>query len=337
MASAMIQVLGFTLAALAVCVVGDDGSCKSTPAVQADYSLVLAGTRKSGIAFSDLPGFTRSVYQRDHALITPESRVWSPHPGWTNSLTSHLMSPASGASFSMFLAVMQAEGSAAPAVRSSVERFVLVMEGAAQVTGPEADTVQLAANHWVYFPPNTTARLTSSSGAGLLVWERVYAAQGSPAFQHGFVDDSPLLATPGEVFQLRKLLPQTLDYDFNIHVMDFQPGEHLNVKMRMAVVVVVVVVVVVAVVVVVVAVVVVVVAVVVVVVVVAVQEIHYNQHGLMLLEGKGIYRLADNWYPVQAGDAVWMAPYVLQWYAALGTTRTRYIINKDTTVDPLFS
>ncbi|KAL6763270.1 RmlC-like cupin domain-containing protein [Haematococcus lacustris] len=296
MASAMIQVLGFTLAALAVCVVGDDGSCKSTPAVQADYSLVLAGARKSGIAFSDLPGFTRSVYQRDHALITPESRVWSPHPGWTNSLTSHLMSPASGASFSMFLAVMQAEGSAAPAVRSSVERFVLVMEGAAQVTGPEADTLQLAANHWVYFPPNTTARLTSSSGAGLLVWERVYAAQGSPAFQHGFVDDSPLLATPGEVFQLRKLLPQTLDYDFNIHVMDFQPGEHLNVK-----------------------------------------EIHYNQHGLMLLEGKGIYRLADNWYPVQAGDAVWMAPYVLQWYAALGTTRTRYIINKDTTVDPLFS
>eukprot|EP00967_Tisochrysis_lutea_P053479 scaffold66568_cov17-Tisochrysis_lutea.AAC.1 len=119
------------------------------------------------------------------------------------------------------------------------------------------------------------------------------------------------------------------------------------------------------------------------------QEVHYNQHGLMLLDGKGIYRLADKWYPVQvkhmvvtltskgksvtakdrcrggcnevekrlrgltstsgrkarneqnsvhvhaayfltvfgtaswflqAGDAIWMAPYVVQWYAALGTT-----------------
>jgi glyoxylate utilization-related uncharacterized protein len=25
------------------------------------------------------------------------------------------------------------------------------------------------------------------------------------------------------------------------------------------------------------------------------QEIHYNQHGLLLLQGKGIYRLADKW------------------------------------------
>ena len=44
-----------------------------------------------------------------------------------------------------------------------------------------------------------------------------------------------------------------------------------------------------------------------------VKEIHYNQHGLMLLEGKGIYRLNDKWYSVQAGDVIWMAPFVTQW------------------------
>lgn len=32
--------------------------------------------------FADLPGFTRSVYKRDHALITPESHVFSPLPDW---------------------------------------------------------------------------------------------------------------------------------------------------------------------------------------------------------------------------------------------------------------
>ena len=57
-----------------------------------------------------------------------------------------------------------------------------------------------------------------------------------------------------------------------------------------------------------------------------VKEIHYNQHGLLLLQGQGIYRLADSWYPVQAGDAIWMAPYVLQWYGALGTQTSRYIL-----------
>lgn len=61
-----------------------------------------------------------------------------------------------------------------------------------------------------------------------------------------------------------------------------------------------------------------------------VKEIHHNQHGLFLLEGQGIYRLGDKWFPVTAGDAIWMAPFVVQWYGALGNTRSRYIINKDT-------
>lgn len=56
------------------------------------------------------------------------------------------------------------------------------------------------------------------------------------------------------MFVLRKLMPATDEYDFNIHVMDFQPGQYLYIK-----------------------------------------EIHYNQHGLLLLQGQGIYR----W--VQAG------------------------------------
>ena len=42
-------------------------------------------------------------------------------------------------------------------------------------------------------------------------------------------------------------------------------------------------------------------------------------------------------YPVQAGDAIWMAPYVVQWYAALGNQNSRYILYKDTTLDPLIA
>lgn len=32
------------------------------------------------------------------------------------------------------------------------------------------------------------------------------------------------------------------------------------------------------------------------------QEVHYNQHGLLLLEGQGIYRLGDEWYAPDATD-----------------------------------
>jgi hypothetical protein len=65
------------------------------------------------------------------------------------------------------------------------------------------------------------------------VYERVYAMAGGATFLHGSVDEQPVLPSGGaEVFVLRKLLPQTLEYDFNIHVMDFRPGEHLMVKVR---------------------------------------------------------------------------------------------------------
>ena len=63
-----------------------------------------------------------------------------------------------------------------------------------------------------------------------MVYERLYALSGQPVLSHGNVEASPLLPTAGEVFDLRKLLPQTGDYDFNVHVMDFKPGEFLFVK-----------------------------------------------------------------------------------------------------------
>lgn len=58
-------------------------------------------------------------------------------------------------------------------------------------------------------------------------------------------------------------------------------------------------------------------------------EIHYMEHGLLMLAGGGIYKLGDCWYPVTAGDFIWMAPYCPQWFGALGKTPAKYLIYKD--------
>jgi (S)-ureidoglycine aminohydrolase len=58
-------------------------------------------------------------------------------------------------------------------------------------------------------------------------------------------------------------------------------------------------------------------------------EIHVMEHGLLMLEGEGIYRLGDSWYPVQAGDFIWMRAYCPQWFGALGKTPAKYLIYKD--------
>jgi (S)-ureidoglycine aminohydrolase len=58
-------------------------------------------------------------------------------------------------------------------------------------------------------------------------------------------------------------------------------------------------------------------------------ESHVMEHGLLMLEGGGIYRLGDRWYPVAAGDFIWMAPYCPQWFGALGNKPAKYLIYKD--------
>ncbi|KAL6779772.1 GIP1 [Auxenochlorella protothecoides x Auxenochlorella symbiontica] len=269
-------------------------TCSLTSTIAWDYTAAIPGLKASQLVFDDVPGFTRSVQRDTYSLIAPESQVWQPHPRWPGALTAHLISPAVKANFAMFFAKLGLN-STGTSPATGVERFIFVLGGelTLDVVGENAP-VQLTYNDYAYLPPGQEHSLSTSSEASLLVFERRYAGQGSPDFVHGHTEDSPLLPVPGEVFRLRKLVPQTPAYDFNIHIMDFSPGEHLNVK-----------------------------------------EMHYNQHGLLLLAGKGIYRLNEDWHAVQAGDVIWMAPYVPQWYAALGTQPTRYLIYKDTTLDPL--
>ncbi|WOL06113.1 (S)-ureidoglycine aminohydrolase [Canna indica] len=280
---------------------GEEGFCSVPPSVVADSSTKplywkVTNPTLAPTHLQDLPGFTRSVYKRDHALITPESHVFSPLPDWVDSLGAYLITPAMGAHFTMYLAKMQ-KNSRSGLPPKDVERLVFVVEGSVIFSNGSMTNHKLHVDSYVYLPPNDEHLLKCDMTATILIFERrLYSSLENhyPEQILGSTEKQPLLETPGEVFELRKLLPTSSHYDFNIHIMDFQPGEYLNVK-----------------------------------------EVHYNQHGLLLLEGQGIYRLGDDWYPVQAGDVIWMAPFVPQWYAALGKTRTRYLLYKDVNRNPL--
>ena len=64
-------------------------------------------------------------------------------------------------------------------------------------------------------------------------------------------------------------------------------------------------------------------------------EMHIMEHGLLMLSGGGIYRLDEEWYPVTAGDFIWMGPYCPQWFGALGKDPAKYLIYKDWNRHPL--
>ena len=220
--------------------------------------------------------------------------------------------------------VKMSSGCVAAEPLPGVERFLLVLEGSIVCTylgdrkydeevsfrvaasGPVAPHPEGRSGDYVFFPADDAGHSVEcdEDGTVVLMFEQRYRPPGGHTasrprnFLYGFVDDQPTL-DPGapEVFGLRKLLPLDETYDFNIHVMDFEPGQFLHCN-----------------------------------------EMHYNQHGMLMLEGQGVYRLGEkHWYHVRAGDAIYMAPYVPQWYAALEPGRTRYVLYKDTYRDPLLS
>ena len=63
-------------------------------------------------------------------------------------------------------------------------------------------------------------------------------------------------------------------------------------------------------------------------------ETHVMEHGMLFLEGGGVYRLGDDWHPVTAGDTLWIAPYCPQWFIAAGPGPARYIYYKDINRSP---
>jgi (S)-ureidoglycine aminohydrolase len=59
------------------------------------------------------------------------------------------------------------------------------------------------------------------------------------------------------------------------------------------------------------------------------EETHVMEHGLYVLEGKGVYRLNRDWVEVEAGDFLWLRAFCPQACYAAGPGRFRYLLYKD--------
>jgi (S)-ureidoglycine aminohydrolase len=64
-------------------------------------------------------------------------------------------------------------------------------------------------------------------------------------------------------------------------------------------------------------------------------ETHVMEHGLLFLQGKGLYFLDGEWMEVESNDFIWMGPYCPQSFYATGPTPSRYIYYKNVNRDIL--
>lgn len=238
-----------------------------------------------------LPGHTRSSYQRDHLLQTPDTFVRAPLPGMTGAAAIVHAGPAMGARFAQYTVELERGGSFRT---SSSQTFLYVTEGEIVVG---EDRQRLEATEFLYLPPDHTNLVTAAHPARVVVIEKPYSPLDShaPELFLGSERDVPATALlDDESIEVRKLVPENCAFDFAVNTMTFAPGAQLPMV-----------------------------------------EIHVMEHGLLMLEGEGVYRLGNSWYNVMAGDFIWMAPYCPQWFGALGKTPARYLIYKDWNRRPL--
>jgi (S)-ureidoglycine aminohydrolase len=242
-------------------------------------------------------GTTRSRVRRAHALIAPDSFVTAELPGWPGTRGAIVISPAMGARFTQYLALME-PGGAAGAAPPGVERVLYVLEGEATLALPELPERVLCPGGFAYWPPGADGALRALTACRLNVFEKRYvrrpgiAAPGPLLGNERELEGDPFLGDPDAV--LKVLLPADPGFDLAVNVFTYQPGATLPQV-----------------------------------------EVHVMEHGLLMLQGQGVYRLGDYWYPVRQGDVIWMAPYCPQWFVAMGKHPARYLYYKDVNRDPM--
>ena len=241
-------------------------------------------------------GTTRTQVHRNHAFIAPDGHVPSELPGWRDSQGIILISPQMGAGFTQYLALMEAQGSAGPPL-PGVERFIYILEGQLTFLALGSET-ELIEGNYVYLPSNLPHQLQAQAASRLVVFERNYLPLPEislPSIVVGHEQDVAAEPFLGDSDAQLKTL-LPLDPAFDMAVNLFTFQPGAALPFV---------------------------------------ETHIMEHGLFLTKGQGIYRLAEQWYPIQAGDVIWMAPYCPQWFAAIGKTESAYLYYKDVNRDPL--
>jgi len=244
-------------------------------------------------------GMTRTSVRSNHAIIAPDGYVNAALPGWTETQGIVLISPTllRLPRFSQYIAVMGAGGTAGLPL-AGVQRFVYVMEGTLRLK-LDAKTLILEPGHFAYLPAHSDYEMSALSASKLMIFEKPYLAST-------ITTDSPQ-AVVGDAWA-GEGTPFLGDEDARLRVLlptdvPFDMAVNLFTFQPGAAL--------------------------------PFVETHIMEHGMYFVEGQGIYRLDDQWYPVQAGDTLWIGSYSPQWFCAIGKTQTTYLYYKDVNRDPL--
>lgn len=242
---------------------------------------------------------TRTRVRPRYALLPLEGYPPSRLPFWTGAEARILTSPAMGAEFVQYLIDLEPGGGAELVADQHTETFFYLLDGTLdlQITGQPAST--LADGGFALVPHDRGCRLTAASPCSLLMLRKRFepvAGLDVPPPLTGNQADVPADIWMG----IEGARLQTLipdDLRYDLAMNIFTFEPGFSLP---------------------------------------VVETHVMEHGLYFMRGKGLYYLDEEWMEVEAGDFIWMGPYVPQSFYATGPEAAKYLyyknVNRDITL-----
>jgi (S)-ureidoglycine aminohydrolase len=235
-------------------------------------------------------GQTRSSTKRDHLLLTPDTFIRTPLPGLTGGLAIVHVAPAAGAAFTQMTIELDPKGTLH---EGPTQRLLYVLEGKLTLSVDGSKKLhKLAPGSYAYIPSEHQHTLTALTKSRIAVIDKPFLpleSEPNPTLIVGREQDLPATPLNGDSDLIVRALLPPS------LALDFAVNTMTYAPGAAL----------------------------------SQVEIHYMEHGLLMLLGGGIYRLGDCWYPTQAGDFIWMAPFCPQWFGAIGKTPAKYLIYKD--------
>lgn len=257
---------------------------------------------------------SRATVREHYALLPLEGIPYSRLPEWPEAEIRVLAAPALGANFAQYLIDLNPGNTGSHDADGAVEHFIFVLQGEAELAiGRERSTAgfrsdsdeagaagsaeqsrrhKLTTGGYALVPPSRSYDLRATAATSLLLLRKWY----EPAA--GIDEFEPLVGNeqdvPGEVYM----------GDEGAHLQTLIPDEFaydmaMNIftfEVGHSL---------------------------------PVTETHVMEHGLYVLQGKGLYYLDDEWMEVEKSDFIWMGPFCPQSYYATGPEATRYIYYKN--------
>ncbi|HMO61770.1 MAG TPA: (S)-ureidoglycine aminohydrolase [Ferruginibacter sp.] len=239
----------------------------------------------------EISALTRSVVKQNHAVIAPDGYINSCVPGWTDCTVNVIINEAMGANLCQTLVTLTAKGKMTGTTKES-QIFFYVVKGKCRAT-VSGQRKMLEQGQFVYVPVKKAYKFDAlEEGTQILTFHKKYeplAGYKTPGVLFGDAAKVPGPAYLGDP-ALRLQVLLPDNLAWDMAVNIFTYDSGGHLPMV---------------------------------------ETHIMEHGLLYLQGQGVYMLDHQWYPIKKGDSIWMAPYCQQWFTAMGKEPAVYIYYKN--------